>query len=187
VLAREASSAVMVVVSACDGDSSNVVKYEMQAAMYMLASVLLYRGTLPKNDMKPSKNGYSWKDPEAGSQAELGNKLDYQFGKAGGSQHNINRTTGLKAEMDKLGFEDTTENRNFFTDYYNDVLNKTNNIVKTELESYTVDNVTYSYIATYKESFLMGKYGGAQITTVWDENRLLSIIIKSGGQTRFGH
>ena len=66
-LAREASSAVMIVVSACDGDSSSVVKYEMQAAMYMLASVLLYRGTLPKNDMKPSKNGWNCDVENAGS------------------------------------------------------------------------------------------------------------------------
>ena len=87
VLAREASSAVMIVVSACDGDSSNVVKYEMQAAMYMLASVLLYRGTLPKNDMKPSKNGWNCDVENAGLA-----KVGADFGKMGIYVENPNIT-----------------------------------------------------------------------------------------------
>lgn len=86
-LAREASSAVMIVVSACDGDSSSVVKYEMQAAMYMLASVLLYRGTLPKNDMKPSKNGWNCDVENAGLA-----KVGADFGKMGIYVENPNIT-----------------------------------------------------------------------------------------------
>ncbi len=121
--------------------------------------------------------------------AELGNKLDYQFGRAGGGKHNIDRTKGLYSEMKKLGFEDTIENREYFQQYYNNVLNDPTNIVDIKLQSYIAkelpDQPVIYYKATYRESFLMGKYGGAQITTVWDNNRLLSIIIKSGEQTRF--
>lgn len=54
---------------------------------------------------------------EGGNEADLGNKLDYQFGKAGGSRHNIDRTNSMKADMDKLGFDDTVENGAFFEDY----------------------------------------------------------------------
>ena len=66
--AREAASAVMIVVSACDGDSSSVVKYEMQTAAYMQAAVLMYRGSLMPADssMTPSKNGWSCDVNKAG-------------------------------------------------------------------------------------------------------------------------
>jgi len=73
-------------------------------------------------------NGTGYK---GGSKAELGNKLDYQFGKAGGNKHNIDRTNSLKAEMKKLGFDDTVKNRAYFEQYYNDVLNNPSNIVGT--------------------------------------------------------
>lgn len=114
-------------------------------------------------------------------------QLDYQFGNAGGNQHNIDRTNGLKAEMDKLGFADTAENRAYFQQYYNDVLNDSSNIVGVpQTASYITENgVTHYYTVTTKESFLMGKYGGAKVTTHWDGNRLLTIIISSGKQTRY--
>ncbi|MDE6251054.1 MAG: hypothetical protein K2M78_00205 [Lachnospiraceae bacterium] len=132
-------------------------------------------------------------DPSApiggsGSKADLGSKLDYQFGKAGGNKHNIDRTNGLKAEMDKLGFDDTVENRTYFEQYYNDVLNDSSNIVGIpETASYTENGVTHYYTVTTRESFLMGKYGGAKVTTHWEGNRLLTIKIGSGKQTRYNH
>ena len=145
-----------------------------------------------------SKSGYKdsgvgngkdpWRSYESGSSADLGNKLDYQFGKAGGNRHNIDRTNGLKAEMDKLGFNDTAENRAYFEQYYNDVLNSSNNIVgDPETASYIENGVTHYYTVTTRESFLMGKYGGAKVTTYWDGNRLLTIKIGSGKQTRYNH
>ena len=125
---------------------------------------------------------------KSGSSADLGNELDYQFGKAGGNRHNIDRTNGLKAEMDKLGFNDTAENRAYFEQYYNDVLNSSNNIVGVpETASYIENGVTHYYTVTTRESFLMGKYGGAKVTTYWDGNRLLTIKIGSGKQTRYNH
>ena len=128
------------------------------------------------------------KRSKSDSKANLGNKLDYQFGKARGNKHNIDRTTGLKSEMDKLGFNDTPENRAYFEQYYNDVLNDSSNIVgKPELVSYAENGITYNYTVTTRESFLMGKYGGAKITTYWDGNKLLTIKIGSGKQTRYHH
>ncbi len=122
------------------------------------------------------------------NKADLGKKLDYQFGKAGGNKHNIDRTNGLKAEMDKLGFDDTLENRAYFEQYYNDVLNDLSNIVEvTKTASYVENGVTHYYTVTTRESFLMGKHGGAKVTTHWDGNRLLTIKIFSGKQTRYSH
>lgn len=86
--------------------------------------------------------------------------------------------------MDKLGFDDTVENRAYFKQYYNTVLNDSSNILGVpEAASYVENGVTYYY--TTRESFLMGKYGGAKVTTYWDENRLLTIKIGSGEQTRY--
>lgn len=117
--------------------------------------------------------------------ADLGNKLEYQFGNASGNEHNLDRTRGLLAEMKKLGFEDTAENRSYFQKYYNNVLNDSNNIIEIKEQSYMLNGRKITYDATYRQSFLMGRNGGAQITTVWDGNRLLSVFIRSGGETRY--
>ena len=141
------------------------------------------------SSMTPSENGWKCDVSKAGgsgSKVDLGNKLDYQFGKAGGNAYNIDRTNGLKAEMDKLGFDDTPENREYFEQYYNNVLNDCSNIVgEPQTASYMENGVTYNYTVTIRESFLMGKYGGAKVTTYWDKNRLLTIKISSGRQTRY--
>jgi len=90
--------------------------------------------------------------------------------------------------MDKLGFDDTVENRAYFEQYYNDVLDDPSNIVGvSKTASYTENSVTHYYTVTTRESFLMGKNGGAKVTTCWDGNRLLTIKICSGKQTRYNH
>lgn len=44
--------------------------------------------------------------------------------------------------MDKLGFNDTLENRKYFEQYYNKVLNDSSNIVGTpEVASYTENGI----------------------------------------------
>ena len=69
---RGASSVVMTVVSAYDGDSSSVVKYEIQTAAYILMAALMYRGSLPKCDMKASPNGWSCDVSKAGESSGSG-------------------------------------------------------------------------------------------------------------------
>lgn len=90
--------------------------------------------------------------------------------------------------MDKLGFEDTPENRAYFEKYSSDVFNDSSNIVgKPKSASYVENGITYNYTVTIRESFLMGKYCGAKVTTYWDGNRLLTIKISSDKQTRYRH
>ena len=89
--ARGASSVVMTVVSACDGDSSSVVKYEMQTAAYMLAAVLMYRGSLPKGDMKASPNGWSCDVSKAGGN---GSKPEVFYRTMSQSDYDYLRMTG---------------------------------------------------------------------------------------------
>lgn len=72
--------------------------------------------------------------------------------------------------------------------YYNDVLNDSSNVVGVpELASYTKNGVTHYYTVTTRESFLMGKYGGAKVTIYWDVNRLLTIKMGSGKETRHNY
>ena len=90
--------------------------------------------------------------------------------------------------MDKLGFEDTPENRAYFEKYSSDVFNDSSNIVgKPKSASYVENGITYNYTVTIRESFLMGKYGGTKVTTYWDGNRLLTIKISSDKQTMYRH
>ncbi|MDE5778072.1 MAG: hypothetical protein K2I10_06140, partial [Lachnospiraceae bacterium] len=144
-------------------------------------------------DKGSARIGWAYDNPEEvkvddSRKADLGKKLDYQFGKAGGNKHNIDRTKGLKGNMEELGFDDTPENRAYFEQYYNDVLNDmSNQIGSPESASYTEDGITFYYTVTKRESFLMGKYGGAKVTTYWDGDRLLTIKISMGKGTRFNH
>lgn len=55
------------------------------------------------------------------------------------------------------------------------------------MASYVENGITHYYMVTTRESFLMGKYGGAKVTTHWNENRLLTIKIGSGRHTRYNH
>jgi len=57
--AGEAALFVMMVVSAFDGDSSSVVQYEIMNMLYFMSATLMYNGSLPKNDMTPSRNGWN--------------------------------------------------------------------------------------------------------------------------------
>ena len=115
---------------------------------------------------------------------EDGKKLDYLFGKATGNKHNIARSTQMKEELAHIGIHDTPNNRKLLENHLNDVLNDSSNIIGTETRSYIAKelpgNPTIEYTTTTKESFFMGPGGGVKLETVWDGNRLLTVIIKSG-------
>ena len=101
-------------------------------------------------------------------------------------RHSLGRPS--RSDFVQLEFEDTPENRAYFEKYSSDVFNDSSNIVgKPKSASYVENGITYNYTVTIRESFLMGKYGGAKVTTYWDGNRLLTIKISSGKQTRYRH
>ena len=74
--AGEAASFAMMVVSAFDGDSSSVVQYEIMNMLYFMSATLMYNGSLPKNDMKPSKNGWNCDVWNAGSQGSSNDTIN---------------------------------------------------------------------------------------------------------------
>ncbi|MGC6175857.1 hypothetical protein, partial [Lacrimispora sp. 38-1] len=115
---------------------------------------------------------------------EGGKKLDYLFGKATGSKHNIERSLQMKEELAHIGVYDTPSNRVALEKHLNGVLNDSSNIIGTETRSYIAKELPgtpmVEYTATTKESFFMGPGGGVKLETVWDGDRLITIIVKTG-------
>lgn len=115
---------------------------------------------------------------------EIGNKLDYLFGKAKGNKHNIQRSQTMQSELSKIGIYDTLSSRELLNSHLKDVLNDSSNILKTESRSYIAKELpgqpTVNYTVTVKESFLKGPRSGVKIESVWDGDRLLTIIVKGG-------
>ncbi len=116
--------------------------------------------------------------------ADLGSKLDYLFGKASGNKHNIERSKSMQAELRRIGIHDNSFGREYITNHLNDVLNDSSNISNVEIRSYTVKQLpgtpVIEYTSTTRESLLMGPGGAVKIESVWDGNRLITIIVKGG-------
>ena len=115
---------------------------------------------------------------------EIGNKLDYLFGKAKGNKHNIQRSQTMQSELSKIGIYDTPSSRELLNNHLKNVVNDSSNILKTESRSYIAKELpgtpTVNYTATVRESFLKGPNGGVKIESVWDGDTLLTIIVKGG-------
>ena len=109
---------------------------------------------------------------------EIGNKLDYLFGNARGNQHNIQRSQTMQSELSKIGIYDTSSSRELLNSHLKDVLNDSSNILKTESRSYIAKELLGQ--PTVRESFLKGPHSGVKIESVWDGDRLLTIIVKGG-------
>lgn len=74
--------------------------------------------------------------------------------------------------MDKLGFDDTLENRAYFEQYYNDVLNDSSNIAGVpKTASYVENGVTHYYTVTTKRKFFDGQawWGEGNYTLGWKQ------------------
>lgn len=119
---------------------------------------------------------------ESGSKADLGNKLDYLFGKASGNKHNIERSKAMQAELQKIGIHNTPSGREYISNHLSNVLNDPTNISNVEVRSYIAKELpgkpVVEYTATTRESLLMGPGGAVMVESVWDGNRLLTVIVK---------
>lgn len=101
-----------------------------------------------------------------------------------GSIHNIQRSQSIQAELKKIGIHDNSVGREYLTKHLNDVLNDPSNISKVENSSYIAKELPgqplVEYTATTRESFLMGSGGAVKLKSVWEENRLITVIIEAG-------
>ncbi len=102
---------------------------------------------------------------------ELGRKLDFVLGKATGSQHNINRSRAMLAQLQRIGLSDTPAARQYLAEHFTRVLNDPNNIARIQENGRVV-----------RESLLMGPLGGLKTQSIWEGNKLITIILFGGGK-----
>ena len=141
-------------------------------------------GAVANKAGKAAWDRFGKKPSEVTSKAILDDKLNYVFGKATGNQHNIQRSQSMQMEFRKIGINDTPAFREYLSNHLNSVLHDSDSIIKMEKRSYVAKELlnkpTIEYTATVRESFLMGPMGGVKIESVWNGNKLLTIIVKGG-------
>jgi hypothetical protein len=111
-------------------------------------------------------NGYG---SVARSASELGRKLECFLGRATGNAHNVQRSTQMLSQLEKIGLPDNPATRQYLTEHLADVLNNPANIVRVEASGRVV-----------RESLLMGPRGGLKFETIWEGNKLITGILFGG-------
>lgn len=106
------------------------------------------------------------------------------MGKGQGNTHNVHRSTQMHNQLKRVGINDTASGRQYLSEHFTKVLNDPSNVLKTEVRSFTMKELpgqpVRQYVSTVRESLLMGPGGGLQVTSFWDSNRLLTVILKGG-------
>lgn len=100
-------------------------------------------------------------------QAYIGNKLNYAFGKTTGSMHNINRSRGMLKQLESIGIFDNKRGREYLQTHLMDVYNNTKGILQS--------GGRYS-----RESLLMGPTGALKVVSIWEENKLITLMLLGG-------
>ncbi|OFX71599.1 MAG: hypothetical protein A2W96_10665 [Bacteroidetes bacterium GWD2_40_43] len=103
----------------------------------------------------------------AKSSAQIGTKLEYVFGKATGSAHNIERSTGMLRQLESVGIFDNAAGRSLLNSHLEGVYNGTKGVLQS--------NGRY-----LRESLLMGPNGGLKVESIWEGNRLITVKLLGG-------
>jgi len=101
--------------------------------------------------------------------ADLGNKLQYLYGQATGSQHNINRSGDMLRQLERIGLPDNPANRQYVADQLNAIVQNPNNIVRIQENGRLV-----------RESLLAGPNGVVKLETIWEGTKLITAKIIGG-------
>ncbi len=96
--------------------------------------------------------------------ANIGNKLDYAFGKSTGNAHNIQRSMTMKSQLSKIGIYDDVAGRQMMTNFMNQTLNSNLSTIVSTTERVAVD------------SLLAGPNGFLQVRTIWEGTKLITFI-----------
>jgi RHS repeat-associated protein len=100
---------------------------------------------------------------------QLGSKLEYFLGRATGNAHNIERSTQMLRQLERVGLPDTPATRQYLTEHLTGVLRDPSNIVRVQENGRIV-----------RESLLMGPRGALKLETVWDDARLITANLFGG-------
>jgi RHS repeat-associated protein len=99
--------------------------------------------------------------------AQIGSKLEYIFGKATGSAHNIERSTGMLRQLESVGIFDNAAGRALLKNH----LEAAYSSAKAVLQS----NGRY-----LRESLLMGPNGGLKVESIWEGTKLITVKLIGG-------
>lgn len=96
--------------------------------------------------------------------AQIGTKLQYLFGKATGSAHNIERSTGMLRQLESVGIFDNLAGRSLLNSHLDDAYAATKGILQSNGK-------------ILRESVLMGPNGGLGVQSYWQGNKLITVIL----------
>lgn len=112
--------------------------------------------------------GWRWvKGGMAKNGVQLGSKLDYILGKATGSAHNIERSTGMLRQLESVGIFDNSAGRSLLQNHLKNIYTGTKGLVQ--------PNGYY-----LRESLLMGPRGGLKMESIWEGNKLITVKLIGG-------
>jgi RHS repeat-associated protein len=99
--------------------------------------------------------------------AQIGTKLEYVFGKATGSSHNIERSTEMLRQLQSVGIFDNAAGRS---------------LLKSHLKSaYSGAKAVLQPNGRYlRESLLMGPNGGLKVESIWEGSQLITVKLFGG-------
>ena len=95
----------------------------------------------------------------------IGEKLEYVFGNATGSKHNIERSLDMENKLNEIGIFDNVEGRIFMENELQKAFNDTTN------------GIVQENGRMMKESLLVGPNGIAKMQSIWDGNKLITVEI----------
>ena len=100
----------------------------------------------------------------AGGVAQIGTKLEYVFGKATGAAHNIERSTSMLKQLQRVGIFDNKAGRS---------------LLKSHLEKAykSAEAVRQSNGRYLRESLLMGPNGALKVKSVWEGEKLITVTL----------
>ena len=108
-------------------------------------------------------------DDLAEPSAIISRKTDFMLGRATGRVHNIERSKGMFEQIKKIGLWDNRETRGVIKDNLINTLKDPSSVVK-ELKEGRV----------LRESLLSGPKGHLKVESIWKDNKLITVKLKSG-------
>lgn len=125
------------------------------------------RVTCPDSDLMPMNALVEPQNLGNSRAPTIGRKLDYMYGKATGTDHNVKRSIAMKKQLESIGLFDNNNNRSYIE----------SEIVK----SYQIDAPIPAKEGTFmRETILMGPNGGLLMQTLWNGDHLNTIYLIGG-------
>jgi hypothetical protein len=100
----------------------------------------------------------------------INRKLDYIFGNASGTQHNINRSIDMERQLNRIGIYDNVEGREIVSDHLYNTYNDPTSILKVQESTGRI----------IRESLLAGPEGIVKFRSIWEGSKLITVEIFGG-------